>query len=89
MIDWQKGTWQIGDKAKYHTMLGSTPPQYIGVHPGLYWYSGLGSGTLFRPDGTMLLNIPPSEANAECRRLGIQFRYVDSFDTNSFRSVMD
>jgi hypothetical protein len=79
MINWQKGTWEAGDKAKYHDMLPNQKPQYYEVHAGLYWYSGLGSGTFFRPDGTMMLNCSPQEAHGEAVRLGIEYRYVDSF----------
>lgn len=65
MIDWRKGTWERGDRAQYHVGGGKRPE--IEVFAGLYWYSGLGSGTFFRPDGTMLLNCSPSEAAVEAR----------------------
>lgn len=86
MINWQKGTWEQGDKARFHK--GKGPEEFFDVFPGLYWYSGLGSGTFFRADGTMLLNCSPSEAYAEAQRLGLEYRYVDSFDVGSFISVM-
>lgn len=86
MIDWSKGTWEKGDKAKYHVGRGERPE--FEVFPGLYWYSGLGSGTFFRPDGTMLLNCTMQEASAEARKLGVEYRFVDSFVVSSFSSVM-
>ena len=72
--------WKEGAKVRYHDMAPGRKPEYRDVTPGLYWYSGLGSGYFFRPDGTML-DCSPSEARAEARRLGIErdFRYVDSF----------
>jgi hypothetical protein len=87
MIDWQKGTWQEGDKARYHQGHGHEEAYYE-VHAGLYWYSGLGSGTFFRPVGTMLLNCTPQEASAEAARIGVEWRYVDSFIVSSFSGVM-
>lgn len=77
MIDFRNGTWEVGDRVQYY---GSRPESFLDITPGLYWYSGLGSGTFFRPDGTMLLNCSPQEANAEARRLGVEMRYVDSFN---------
>lgn len=87
MINWRNGTWQPGDKAKYHQGHGHKD-QFYTVHPGLYWYAGLGSGDFFRADGTMLLDCSPQEAHAEARRLGLEMQYVDSFITSSFKSVM-
>lgn len=79
MINWSTGTWEAGDKARYHNMQSNREREYHEVHAGLYWYSGLGSGTFFRADGTMLTNCSPQEAGAEAARLGLTFRYVDSF----------
>jgi hypothetical protein len=76
VIDWQLGIWTNGAQVKYYA---SKPEAFMDAFPGLYWYSGLGSGTFFRPDGTMLLNCSPQEANAEARSVGVEMRYVDSF----------
>ena len=86
-INWLKGTWKPGAKARYHMGHGHKPCHYE-VHAGLYWYSGFGSGTFFRADGTMLQNCTPQEASAEAWRLGLNFHFVDSFITSSFASVM-
>ena len=88
MINWATGTWTPGDQARYHCGHGRGYVPLLDVFPGLYWYSGLGSGTLFRDDGTMLLNCTPQEGYAEAKRLGLEYRYIDSFITSSFSSVM-
>jgi len=79
LVHFGAGWWKPGARAKYHNMKPNQEASYYDIHPGLYWYSGLGSGTFFRADGTMLLNCTPQEAGAEARRLGLEFRYVDSF----------
>lgn len=76
MVDWRYGTWNDGDSVEFYA---SRPKRFLSIKPGLYWYSGFGSGTLFRPGGTMFLNCSPIEAAQECDMLGIEFRYVDSF----------
>lgn len=86
-IDYQNGTWETGDRVRFHQG-HSHKEQWLTVYAGLYWYSGLGSGTFFRPDGTMLLNCSPQEGQCEARRVDIAMRYVDSFVPSSFRSVM-
>jgi hypothetical protein len=78
-INFAKGTWERGDKVRWHDLRPNREPEYHEVEPGLYWYSGLGSGTFFRPDGTMLLNCSPQEAYAEARKCGVEMRYSDSF----------
>jgi len=80
-IDWIKKIWDVenGARLRYHNMLPNQAPLYYDVHPGLYWYSGLGSGTFFRADGTMLADCTPQEAYREAMRLGLRYRYVDSF----------
>jgi hypothetical protein len=85
-INWATGTWQPGSQARFHDMQVGNKASYFTVYPGLYWYSGLGSGTFFRPDGTMLLDCSPQEADAEARRLGINCHFVDSF-INTGRST--
>jgi hypothetical protein len=79
LVHFGKNWWKPGARLKYHDMAPNREASYLDVHPGLYWYSGLGSGTFFRTDGTMLGNCSPQEAHAEARRLGIEMRYVDSF----------
>jgi hypothetical protein len=75
-VNWIDGTWKPGDKIRFYA---SRPESFRAVEPGLYWYSGLGSGSFFRADGTILLNCSPREGHAESARLGLEFRYVDSF----------
>ena len=87
-MDWGLKTWKEGDKLKYHRGVHGTD-QYIDVFAGLYWYAGFGSGTFFRDDGTFMDDCSPQEAGAEAKKLGLTFRYVDSFDTASFKSVQD
>lgn len=89
LIDFHEGWWKPGAKVRYHDMLPNQKPQHCEVFPGLYWYGGLGSGTFFRPDGT-LMDCSPQEAYAEARRLGIECRYIDSFiNTGSATYVGD
>jgi hypothetical protein len=85
-MDWQQGTWEPGDRLRYHKEQGEK--EYQEVFAGLYWYSGFGSGTFFRPDGTMLQNCIPQEAAKEARLVGVELRFIDSFVTGSFISVM-
>ncbi len=79
--------WKPGARVRYHDMAPNRTPEYRDVKPGLYWYSGWGTGYFFRPDGTML-DCSPTEARAEARRLGIEadYRYVDSF-INTGRAI--
>lgn len=79
LVDFREGWWEPRARVKYHDMKPNQKPIYLNVSPGLYWYSGLGSGTFFRPDGTMLLDCTPQEAHAEARAVGVEMRYVDSF----------
>lgn len=76
--DFNARTWKPGDRVQYHDMAPGRKPTYLEVHAGLYWYSGLGCGNFFRPDGTILW-CSPQEAYAEARTIGIEMRYVDSF----------
>ncbi len=79
-------TWHDGQKLKYHKGHGHVA-EFCEAHAGLYWYSGFGCGTFLRPDHTTLW-CSPSEAQAEAKRLGVTYRYVDSFVPSTFGSVM-
>lgn len=46
--------------------------------PGLFFYSGLGMGNLFLPDGTVRW-MTTTEAQEAAARWGVQYRFVDSF----------
>jgi len=47
------------------------------TYPGLFFYSGFGSGYLFTEESEFDCNT--TEAREECKRIGIRFRMVDKF----------
>ena len=80
-MNFANGTYEPGEK------LSGDSGVYYEATPGLYWYSGFGCGTFFKNDGTMLW-CSPREAKSEADRLGLEFKYVDSFISSSSFSVM-
>lgn len=91
LIHFGAGWWKPGATVEYHDMAPGRKPETREVKAGLYWYSGMGCGHFFRPDGTILW-CSPTEAHAEAVKLGIEkdYRYVDSFiNIGSAISVAD
>lgn len=70
----RKTTWKQGERVKYYGQ-----DRYCDVFAGLYWYSGLGSGTYFSKTGDRVENLSPQEANAIARDEGIEMTFIDSF----------
>ncbi len=66
-------TWKPGDTARY--VIGET----LEVFAGLFFYSGLGMGNLYRPNGDVVW-CPVSEARAQCEQDSVDVKIVDSFD---------
>ena len=66
-------TWSNGDTVRYIT--GESMP----ITPGLFFYSGLGMGDLYRPDGTKQW-CRTTEATRLCREDGVDCIHRDKFD---------
>lgn len=71
-------TWTHGDVLTYHgrsSVRGATEA----VVRGLFWYSGLGMGHLYRPDGTVAW-MTTSEAQVQCEEDRICMIFKDSME---------
>lgn len=64
--------WSEGDEVTFVTGYKRT------IFPGLYFYSGLGMGHLYLPEGRIYW-CDSGEAQQLCKAAGVEYKFVDSF----------